>query len=187
MSTEALEQAFASTRGILANVTPEQLSAPTPCQSWQVRDLVNHLIGVSFFAADAVNTGTGESPPDTDFSSGDIVAAYNDGSSQAVAAFGAPGAQEKMITLPFGTLPGAAFLGIATTDAFVHGWDLAKATGQSTDLDPELAGHLLEGARMFVQPAFRGEDGKAPFGPEQQASPDASPADQLAAFLGRHV
>jgi uncharacterized protein (TIGR03086 family) len=67
----------------------------------------------------------------------------------------------------------------------VHGWDLAHATGQSTDIDPELAGQLLEAARLFVQPAFRGEDGKAPFGPEQQAPPNARPADQLAAFLGR--
>ena len=187
MSTEALERASASTRGILANVTPEQLSAPTPCQSWQVRDLINHLIGVSYFAAEAVNTGTATSPPETDFCSGDMLAAYNDASSQAVAAFGTAGAQEKMITLPFATLPGAAFMSIASTDAFVHGWDLAKATGQSTDIDPELAGQLLDGARMFVQPAFRGEDGKAPFGPEQQPPPDASSADQLAAFLGRRV
>ena len=187
MSTEDLELAFADARGILANVTSEQLSDPTPCQSWQVRDVVNHMIGVSFFAAEAVNTGTGASPPETDFSAGDMLAAYDDGIRQAVAAFGAPGAQEKMVTLPFGTLPASVFMGIATTDAFAHGWDLAKATGQSTDIDPQLAAQLLEGARMFVQPAFRGEDGKAPFGPEQQAAPAASTADQLAAFLGRHV
>src|SRR5437016_3788978 len=68
-----------------------------------------------------------------------MLASYDDGISQAVAAFGAPGAQEKVITLPFGALPGSVFMGIATTDAFTHGWDLAKATGQSTDIDPELA------------------------------------------------
>lgn len=187
MSTKALELAFANARGVLANVKSEQLSAPTPCQSWQVRNLVNHMIGVSFFAADAVNAGTGVSPSDADFSSGDMLASYDDGISQAVAAFGAPGAQEKMITLPFGTLPGSVFMGIATTDAFAHGWDLAKATGQSTDIDPELAAQLLEGARMFVQPAFRGEDGTAPFGPEQPAPAGASTADQLAAFLGRRL
>jgi uncharacterized protein (TIGR03086 family) len=187
VSTEALEQAFADARGILANVKSEQLSEPTPCQSWQVRDVVNHMIGVSFFAADAVNTGTGTSPPDTDFSAGDMLASYDDGIRQAVAAFGASGAQDKMITLPFGTLPASVFMGISTTDAFAHGWDLAKATGQPTDIDPELAAQLLEGARMFVQPAFRGEDGKAPFGPEQPAPADASTADHLAAFLGRRL
>ena len=104
---------------------------------------------------------------------------------QAIEAFGRTGALEKMITLPFGTLPGAAYLGIATTDAFTHGWDLARATGQSTDLDPALAAQLLEGSRAFIQPAFRGDDGKAPFGAEQPAPPNATNADALAAFLGR--
>ena len=187
MSTEALERAFASTRGILANVKPDQLSAPTPCQSWQVRDLVDHIIGGSFFFAEAVNAGTASSPSETDFSSRDMLATYDDGINQAVAAFGAPDAQEKTITLPFGALSGAMFSGIATTDVFTHGWDLARSTGQSTDIEPELAAQLLEGARAFVQPAFRGEDGKAPFEAEQQAPRDAGPADQLAAFLGRRV
>lgn len=49
---------------------------------------------------------------------------------------------------------------MATTDAFADRWDLACATGQSTDLDPELASGPLEGARLFLQPAFRGEDGQ---------------------------
>ena len=40
---------------------------------------------------------------------------------------------ERSVELPFGTLPMPAWMGIATTDVFMHGWDLAKATGQSTD------------------------------------------------------
>ncbi len=138
MSTESLERAFASTRSVLANVTPDELSNPTPCQSWQVRELINHIIGVSFWFADTVNTGIAPAPPDTDFTRGDMVATYDDGIEQAVAAFGATGrAREDRSTLPFGTLPGAVYMGIATTDAFTHGWDLARATGQSTDLDPD--------------------------------------------------
>jgi len=186
MSTENIERAFASTRSILANVTPDQLSNSTPCQSWQVRDLINHFVGVSFWFADSTNSGVAPAPPDTDFTTGDMVATYDDGIAQAVDAFGRPGALEKMIVLPFGTLPGAVYLGIATTDAFTHGWDLARATGQSTDLDPELAAELLVGARAF-QPAFRGEDTKSPFGAEQPAPPNATNADTLAAFLGRRA
>jgi uncharacterized protein (TIGR03086 family) len=114
-----------------------------------------------------------------------MVTTYDEGIRQAVAAFGAPGAQEKMIELPFGTLPGAVFMGIATTDAFTHAWDLAKATGQSTDLDPELASQLLQQSRAFIQDAFRGEDTKAPFTKEQSPPANATEADKLAAFLGR--
>ena len=185
MATETLERAFASTRAVVANVKPDQLDDDSPCESWKVRDLLNHIIGGSFFFATSVNDG--KSPPanERDFTAGDIVSTYDEGIRQSLAAFGAPGAMEKMIELPFGTLPGSIFIGIATTDAFTHGWDLAKATGQSTDLDPELAKQLLEQSRMFIQPEFRGEDTKAPFGSEQQPPPNATEADKLAAFLGR--
>lgn len=185
MSTTNLELAFASTRSVLANVTADQLSAPTPCESWDVRALINHIVGVASFFAGTVNSGVAPTMEEIDYTAGDMVATYDDGIAQAVAAFGTTGAFEKMLELPFGTLPGAVFYGIATTDAFTHGWDLARATGQSTDLDPTLAAELLVGARAFIQPAFRGDDGVKPFGAEQPAPPNATTADALAAFLGR--
>jgi uncharacterized protein (TIGR03086 family) len=147
--------------------------------------LINHFVGVSFWCAVTTNTGAAPPPPDTDFTVGDMVATYDDGIAQAVDAFGRPDALDKLVTLPFGALPGSVYLGIITTDAFTHGWDLARATGQSTDLDPELAAQLLEGSRAFIQPAFRGEDGVRPFGAEQPAPVGATNADTLAAFLGR--
>src|SRR5438874_2717261 len=124
MTTENLERAFASTRAVVAKVKPEDLTRSTPCQSWDTRALLNHIIGGAFFFAASVNDGKSPAPQDPapDFTGGDMVATYDDGIKQAVAAFGAPGALEKMIELPFGTLPGAAFIGIATTDVFVHGW-----------------------------------------------------------------
>jgi uncharacterized protein (TIGR03086 family) len=185
MTTANIERAFASTRSVLATITADQLANPTPCESWQVRELINHIIGGSFWFAESTNAGVAPAPPTTDFTTGDMVATYTDGIARAVDAFGREGALEKMITLPFGTIPGELYLGIATTDAFAHGWDLARATGQSTDLDPELAAELLEGARVFIQPAFRGDDGERPFGLEQPAPTDATNADVLAAFLGR--
>jgi uncharacterized protein (TIGR03086 family) len=93
---------------------------------------------------------------------------------------------QKMCNLPFGSMPGAAFIGLATTDTFTHGWDLAKATGQDTNLSPELASQLLVGARAFIQDSLRSPAGN-PFGLEQQPPAGASNADQLAAFLGRTV
>ena len=116
----------------------------------------------------------------------DMLASFDAGRDRALAAFDAPGAQEKVITLPFGDFPGAAYMGLATTDTFTHGWDLAKATGQPTDIDPELAGQLLQGAQATISDDFRGDE-PMPFGPVQQAGPDASAADQLAAFLGRQT
>jgi uncharacterized protein (TIGR03086 family) len=186
MSTQPLQAAIASTKAVLAGVTPDHLELPTPCASWKVKDLVNHMVGSQYFFKAALEgqPPAGEAP---DFASGDFKAAFDDGSAACVAAFAADGALARTVKLPFGDMPAMAWAGLAATDTFAHGWDLAKATGQSTDLAPDLASGLLAASKQMIQPAFRGEDGKAPFGAERQAPAGASVADQLAAFLGREV
>jgi uncharacterized protein (TIGR03086 family) len=184
MSTAPLERAIATTRGVLTSINKDQLGADTPCASWKVSDLVNHMVGGQFFFVAMV---AGVPPADGgDYSAGDFVAAFDEGSAKCVAAFKGDGVMDKILTLPFGQMPGSAFVGIAATDTFVHGWDLAKSTGQETDLSPELAAGLLAGAKQFISDAFRGPEPK-PFAAEQSAPAGASNADQLAAFLGRSV
>ena len=100
---------------------------------------------------------------------------------------GAPGAMEQMVELPFATLPGAVFVGIASTDQFTHAWDLARALGQDTDLAPDFAQQLLDNARKTLPDEVRGEEGVALFGARQDAGANGSNGDQLAAFLGRRV
>lgn len=187
MSTEALERACATAHGILANVKPDQLDDPTPCASWKVRDLVNHVVGGSHWFASTVEAGGSESDGDDvpDFTGGDFVAAHDQGIKASIAAFGVPGALGKPITLPFGEFPGAVFMGFATIDQFQHAWDLARATGQPSDLDPEFAAQLLAQCRQMDLENFRGPDGKAPFGPEVEVPTSAPVSDQLAGFLGR--
>lgn len=188
MTTEALERAIASTRRVLTHVTPDQLEGPTPCASWKVRELVNHIVGGANWFATCTDQGTApevDDTEDTDYAATDFVAAFDEATKRAVASFNVPGATEKTIQLPFGGLPGAMFLGLATTDTFVHGWDLAKATGQATDLDPDLADQLLAAAQGAIPDQFRGPDGQAPFGAVVEPPPGASAADRLAAFLGR--
>ena len=186
MDVEPLQRAVRSTRAVLGGVTSEQLTLPTPCASWQVSDLINHIVGGQFFFA-AVASGEQPSRDRPDFSAGDFVGEFERGSAAAIAAFDEPGAMERTMHLPFGDMPGSIFVKIAATDTFIHGWDLAKATGQPADLDPELATELLAGARPFLSDSLRGPEGEAAFGPEQPCTPDAANADQLAAFLGRVV
>ena len=185
MSTQPLEQTIAATRSVLVNVTPDQLGQPTPCASWDVAALINHIVGGQHFFAAGLQ-GEPPSGEEADFAAGDFVAAFDEASSACLAGFQAEGVMEKTYTLPFGEMPGAAFMGLATTDTFQHAWDLAKATGQSTDIAPELAGAILAQSQRSIQESFRGPEG-APFGPEQAAPAEAAPADQLAAFLGRTV
>jgi uncharacterized protein (TIGR03086 family) len=189
MTVDTLRRAVAATEPVLANVTSAQLDRSTPCASWDVRALVNHLVGSTHWFAATVETGAAPASDhgefQSDITSGDITAAYREGSQAALAAFGAPGALDKTLTLPFGDMPANAFLMMAALDQLQHGWDIAIATGQPTDLDPDLAQALLEFATAAVPDTFRGRDGVAPFGPEVPADPDASPNDRLAAFLGR--
>jgi uncharacterized protein (TIGR03086 family) len=185
MSAEVLRQAFASTAGVLANVKDDQLDGPTPCASWTVRDLVNHIVGATTYFA--VTAETGEAPPvaGDDHTTGDFKAEFGAGAQRAVAAFATDGAMDKMLKLPFGELPGSIFVYIAATDTFTHGWDLAKATDQSADLDPALAKQLLDAVSGFLPDAMRGPDGQAPFGSKVDVASSASAADQLAGFMGR--
>lgn len=184
MSTAPLDRAVTAARAVIADVKPEQLDGPSPCASWKVADIINHVIGTHQYFA-AVMRGEpmrGEAP---NFAAGDYLAAFDAATSACHDALAADGAMERMVELPFGTMPGAAVMGIAATDTLTHAWDIAKATGQSTDLAPELATDLLARGRGVIQDSFRGEDGKAPFGPEREAPEGANNADRLAAFLGR--
>jgi uncharacterized protein (TIGR03086 family) len=187
VSTESLERAQAVTREVLANVTVDQLDMRTPCESWNVRDVVNHLVGANNWFAGTMTEGESAPEDKNDYASGDYLSAYDSACKASVAAFDAPGALEKTVRLPFGELPAAMYLGLATNDVFAHGWDLAKATGQPTDLDPDVAVPLLAAMEAGLPDALRGPDGVAPFGPKRSAPPGAPAADKLAAFLGRTV
>jgi uncharacterized protein (TIGR03086 family) len=188
MSTDALARAFAATAAVLDGVRPADLSRPTPCASWQVRDLVRHIANGPAGFASLVETGgfpAGQDEPDAD--APDVAVRFRQDAAKAVSAFAAPGALDRTVTLPFATMPAGQYLWIAACDSFTHGWDLARALGQPTDLDPELAGVMLQRVAPMLPDALRGPDGQAPFSPAVQAGEDATAADRLAAFLGRQL
>ena len=184
---EALARACASTRAVLARIRPGQLGDPTPCASWDVGALISHFVGTPRWAAAAVRTGDGSPAADRDYAAGDYLASYDAAVRDALDAFAAPGALERAVTLPFGALPGAALLALLAQEQFTHGWDLARAAGQPTDLDPALAAELLARAGALVSDDLRGPDGTAFFGPATPPPPGAGAADRLAAFLGRRA
>lgn len=187
MSIAPLQQAIDSTRSVLVNVQPDQLGSPTPCALWDVSRLINHIVGGQFFFTTMAKGDAVSSDPPPDFSAGDFKATFEQASSACIEAFNSEGAMERIMHLPFGDLPGSVFVGIAATDTFVHGWDLARATGQNSDLAPELAAGLLAGIESSFPDAFRGPEGEALFGYAQPAPDGASNADLLAAFTGRVV
>jgi len=171
------QDAFAA---VLANAKPDQLDDPTPCSAWTVRDLIDHVVAGNRMVV--ARAGRGEDPPPR---SDNVAEAHRASAAWAQETFAGPEGMSAIYELPFGQVPGAAFIGMRTTDVLTHAWDLAAATGQSTDLDRELATHALAAAQQAAGAGFRGP-GK-PFGEQQPCPPNRSPADRLAAFLGRTV
>jgi uncharacterized protein (TIGR03086 family) len=171
------QDAFA---GVLAHVSPDQFRAPTPCSEWTIRDLIEHVIGGN----EHVGPWSG-GPEVASIRADDIVAAHRAAAAAAHQVFAGPDGMTTTFKLPFGEIPGQVFIGMRTSDVLTHAWDLATATGQATDLDPELAAGQLASVRAFVGPQFRGSG--MPFGDEQPCSSERAQADQLAAFLGRKV
>ena len=186
-SADVLERACRSTASVLELVRSADLDRPTPCASWNVRDVVNHIVGgTGFFAELAEKGAVTDRGDDADCTAADFAATFRAEAERLIAAFRAPGAMTKPMKLPFGELPGSVCVWIAAGDIFTHGWDLAKATGQSTDLEPDVAARLLVQIAPILPDDMRGPDGEAAFGPRVEIANSAPAADRLAAFEGRH-
>ena len=149
-----------------------------------MRALIEHFTSSARWAGAAI--GGGEAGGE-DRAAVHFIAAYDQGIKGALAAFGTEGALEKAVALPWGQFSGTALMWLAANDQFVHGWDLARAIGHDTDLDPGLADELLVRGQTWITDAYRGPDGAGLFGPPLKAPAEGSPADRLAAFLGRSV
>jgi uncharacterized protein (TIGR03086 family) len=174
------DRAAAAASAIIGNITPAQFTDPTPCDKWTVRDVINHM---TFGNLMAVAMLADDEPPDraADHLGSDPSAAFSRSVSAARAALSAPGALSKVVRTPLGEQPGAFVVHMRINELIVHSWDLARATGQPTDIEPDLAEAAL--AQWRARLTTRPPDG--PFAPEQPAPPNATAADRLAAFLGR--
>lgn len=180
-----LARALDQTGAIIARVRPEQAALPTPCRAFDVRALVNHVVqDVRMFTA--MVSGDQWDQHDTDAIGDDWAGAYSAAAKALLAAWRRDGALERTVQLPFGQAPAAWCVDQQISDLVVHGWDIAKATAQSTDLDPDLGQRALEWARQNLQPQLRGEEGSGQaFGPEVDVPASAPLHDRLAAFFGR--
>jgi uncharacterized protein (TIGR03086 family) len=183
----AFVTAVESTTSIVKGVRGDQMELTTPCRAWTVRDLMNHMLA-SLWRADGIlqdRLPKVDAPrgglPSTDLVGDDPSAAYSEASAAALAAARIPGALTSVHATPLGDIPGGMFAALITTDQFVHGWDLARATRQAVAFDDDLAIYLLELTRPLLSEEIR----SAAFAPEVATTGDASAMDRLVGFLGR--
>lgn len=171
-----------STSALVAGVS--RWDAPTPCPEWTVRELVNHLVlGHRLFAAVLRGEEGGSlDPRSSDALGDDPVSAYRDAVAGLLAAFRQPGVLEQVFEVPAGAVPGIAAVHLRIVEELVHGWDLARATGQETKFEDAIVEREIafSAAKLADLPAER-----SPFAPPVPVAEDAPPLDRLVALLGR--
>lgn len=179
---KALEAALANTTRLVQGITDEQWDAETPCQKWNVRQLVTHTAGVmANFTNGASNLPPVGDPDDFDLGD-DPAATMKELSAKNVAAWTERGELESAITLGENEFPGAVGLNINMLDAYVHGWDIAKATGQEANLDDELCAALLAFSQQVIPESPREGDN---FHAVVATGESAANQEQLLGYLGR--
>jgi uncharacterized protein (TIGR03086 family) len=127
---------------LVTAIDGDQWTRPTACADWDVRAVVNHLAHgnakVAFWA------GASGPAPDGDHLGAEPVASFAASVASARAVLASPGLFSRKVTTPLGEVPGVLLVHMRVNEYLAHGWDLADATGRSTDLLPDLAEGALE-------------------------------------------
>jgi uncharacterized protein (TIGR03086 family) len=170
---------------IVAGVSPDQLSDPTPCTEFDVRALLGHLVAVLHRVASVASgePAIGQAPLVTDVPDDGWGAAARAAVDDVRAAWSDPAVLDREMRLPFGTLPGAAALASYTGELSTHTWDLAVATGQSPAWDEQVLAGALRAIRGKLPTAERPPG--VPFAEAVPVPDDAPLIDRLVAWQGR--
>ncbi len=165
-------------------VAETQWTAETPDTDWDVRTLVNHVVGELLWVPPMLDGKTTEEVGDR--FDGDVLgdkprAVWVTAAAEALEAASAPGAQERITHLSFGDFPASDYLGQITSDVIIHSWDLARAIG----VDDRFEAGLGDFVNGFLGPQVEAWRAAGAFGPAVEVAPDVSVQDRLIAATGR--
>lgn len=128
---ESVERLTALDERVGAGIMPEQLGGPTPCASFSVSGVLDHMTGLASAYAPAFR---GTAPPShgtpSAVSDGDLGVRFQLALDALLEAVESHGALQRTIDIPFGPLPGSTFARLVAFDGLIHGWDLATSTQQ---------------------------------------------------------
>jgi uncharacterized protein (TIGR03086 family) len=188
-----LEPATREVTRLVDGVREDHLSAPTPCADTPVAALLDHLLGLSLAFTWAARKTTPGEDRGTVPGPGRATAEHLDPDWRAVLperlrelaeAWRDPAAWTSE-TVAGGVRMPAEQMGVVALDELVmHGWDLARATGQTFACDPV----STEAVLAFTTAAARPENAaqrEGLFGPVVDVPPDAPALDRALGFAGR--
>ena len=180
-SVAVLDSAVTWTHSCLQLARTSSLSLPTPCVGWDLGQLLVHMDESLVAIAEAAELGqvsVDPQPPPRD--SGQLVDRIVQRACRTRAAW-----QERITSAPVGV--GDLALGrdtvalVGALEIAVHGWDVARATGQARRLPEDLAARLYDVALAVVTPDERGRR----FAPAVPVPTSAPMSTRLLAHLGR--
>ncbi|MGH3152303.1 MAG: TIGR03086 family metal-binding protein [Streptosporangiaceae bacterium] len=173
-------------------LTPGELALPTPCQEWDLRMLLGHLGESMADLEEALRRGCLDldsleprdpvDPLDPAGPAGygdDPVEMLRDRAADLLFACYAACGQDRFVLVGGLPLPAGIVACTGAVEIAVHGWDVCAARGRGGPIPPRLAGPMLRLCPLLVA----GREGL--FGEPVEASAQASPGDQLVAYLGR--
>jgi uncharacterized protein (TIGR03086 family) len=171
---------------LAGGVTDDMLQAPTPCGDYTVADLLAHVMGLTVAFRDAADKA-GSPAQDAEPGRAELDPGWRQqlpGRLLAMAeAWRAPQAWEGMTKVGGGAMPATIAGQAGLNELVIHGWDLARGTGQPYRVDDASA----EAAAEFVILASQafGPGQRGPFGPAVEVAPGASKLDRAVALSGR--
>ncbi len=179
--TSALDASYSQTAGLVAGLGDGDLAAASPCAGWDVRALLNHLLGATWMFT-LVNQGQAAGEDAGDVIGADPHLAVTTAAKENVASWRGPNGFDGERSYPFGTFPAQGAAMINLEEVVVHNWDLSRSTGQVLTIDPEIVAMVDVFCRSIPLDEFRAHGA---FGPEVQPTESASPTDRLMSLLGR--
>ncbi|MEU0672413.1 TIGR03086 family metal-binding protein [Streptomyces sp. NPDC006172] len=173
---------------LAAGVRDEQLDGPTPCPRYAVRNLLGHLTHLAVAFRDAARKDLGpttDTNPDATLP--ELPTGWREELPTALDALAEawrdPAARTGMTRAGGIDLPGEIAVAVAADELVVHGWDLARATGQEYAPDPA----AVRASHAFLRAAAEEADGGGGgiFGPVVPVPKDAPLLARTVGLSGR--
>ncbi|MCX4820848.1 TIGR03086 family metal-binding protein [Streptomyces sp. NBC_01142] len=173
----------------IAEVRPEQWTNPSPCAKWNARDVVDHIVSMHGYMLTPVGRRPGPAPSVQD----DPLAAFRAVRADVQAVLDDPGLAGTVCDTPMGRMPAERHIDeVVSDDLVLHGWDLARATGQDETIPAEDVARLWAGTTAIpaeVMEKLRTPGAFGPdievFGPEVKVPDDSPLQDRLLGLIGR--
>jgi uncharacterized protein (TIGR03086 family) len=174
--------------GLIEGVPDDLLDAPTPCLEYTLGDLVDHIrrLTIAFTAAakkDTAGMTSGRAPGDAKSLGDDWRTRIPRDLSALAEAWREPAAWTGMTMAGGIDLPGELAGIIVLDELVVHGWDVARASGQDFDQDRDSVEAVYGFVKQFSSAGEEAREGM--FGPEVAVADDAPLLDRLLGLTGR--